>query len=210
MKISPYQKSLGCEFSEMMIYLWYYFNVFTPQAYDQPDVYETSDLPEVDQSENLYDEDPENECIERLHISAKDAFSKFRGKYLTGNVDFSDRLSKRIRTGYDARSGEWELAAEGEKETPFQKFHRLQCETRELFEELTVLQQNEKDVNKVNIKLDKENVSKDNCGILILAYSLFLVPNISWVFVSFKKIFFYYFQRELMKTWSPTLQLLKN
>ncbi|XP_026463247.1 dynactin subunit 2-like [Ctenocephalides felis] len=117
-------------------------------AYDQPDVYETSDLPEVDQSENLYDEDPENECIERLHISAKDAFSKFRGKYLTGNVDFSDRLSKRIRTGYDARSGEWELAAEGEKETPFQKFHRLQCETRELFEELTVLQQNEKDVNK--------------------------------------------------------------
>lgn len=113
-------------------------------------MYETSDLPEVDQSENLYDDDPENECIERLHISAKDAFSKFRGKYLTGNVDFSDRLSKKIRTGYDARSGEWELAGEGEKETPFQKFHRLKCETRELLEELTILQQNETDINKVS------------------------------------------------------------
>lgn len=72
------------------------------QAYDQPDIYETADV--VDQeTSDYYDEEPENESIERLHISTKDSFNKFKGKYLTGHVDFSDSLSKRLRTGYDAR-----------------------------------------------------------------------------------------------------------
>lgn len=72
------------------------------QAYDQPDVYETADV--VDQeTSDYYDEEPENESIERLHISTKDSFNKFKGKHLTGHVDFSDSLSKRLRTGYDAR-----------------------------------------------------------------------------------------------------------
>lgn len=72
------------------------------QAYDQPDVYESEDV--VDQeTSDYYDEEPESESIERLHISTKDSFNKFKGKYLTGHVDFSDSLSKRLRTGYDAR-----------------------------------------------------------------------------------------------------------
>jgi hypothetical protein len=46
----------------------------------------------------------ESDSIERLHISASEAFSKFKGRTLDGKgIDFSDRLSKRLRTGYDAR-----------------------------------------------------------------------------------------------------------
>ncbi|GBP05399.1 Dynactin subunit 2 [Eumeta japonica] len=106
-------------------------------AYDQPDVYETGDLPEADQQEAFEEED--NECIEQLHLSVNDSFNKFRGKFLTGNVDFSDRLTKKSRIGY--RAGEWELAAEGEPETPLEKYNRLRCEFSELLEQI-VEQQN--------------------------------------------------------------------
>ncbi|KAI5635801.1 dynamitin domain-containing protein [Phthorimaea operculella] len=101
-------------------------------AYDQPDVYETGDLPEADQPETF--EEEENECIEQLHLSVKDSFNKFKGKFLTGNVDFSDRLSRKTRIGY--RSGEWELAAEGDPETPLERYNRLRCEFSELLEQV--------------------------------------------------------------------------
>ncbi|GFG37132.1 hypothetical protein Cfor_05792 [Coptotermes formosanus] len=88
----------------------------------------------------------DSDTIERLHISASEAFNKFKGKTLDGKgIDFSDRLSKRLRTGYDARSGDWELAESGEKETPLQKYQRLQCEMRELLEEITQLKERAKD-----------------------------------------------------------------
>ncbi|XP_055529659.1 dynactin subunit 2 [Wyeomyia smithii] len=108
-------------------------------AHDQPDVYETPDVPESETSD-FYDEEPSNESIERLHISTKDSYNKFKGKYLTGNVDFSDRIGKKFRVGYDARSGEWDLAGDGEQETPLQKCLRLQCEMNELMEEIAVSQ----------------------------------------------------------------------
>jgi len=39
--------------------------------------------------------------VEQLHISAKEAFNKFKGKQIVGKpVDFSDRLSNKPRTGY--------------------------------------------------------------------------------------------------------------
>uniref|UniRef100_A0A336MXZ2 CSON007183 protein n=1 Tax=Culicoides sonorensis TaxID=179676 RepID=A0A336MXZ2_CULSO len=107
-------------------------------AHDQPDVYETQTV-EAETSD-FYEEETENESIERLHISTKDSYNKFKGKYLTGNVDFSDRLGKKIRTGYDSRSEEYELAGEGEKETPMQKCRRLQCEMHELITEVAAMQ----------------------------------------------------------------------
>lgn len=113
-------------------------------AYDQPDIYETADMPESNQNAGFYEE--ESDSIERLHISASEAFTKFKGKTLDGKgIDFSDRLSKRLRTGYDARSGDWELVERGEKETPLQKYQRLQCEMKELLEEVTQLKETVKD-----------------------------------------------------------------
>ncbi|CAK1551296.1 unnamed protein product [Leptosia nina] len=102
-------------------------------ANDQPDVYETGDLPEADQPEPY--EEEENDCIEQLHLSVKDSFNKFKGKFLTGNVDFSDRLSRKSRIGY--RSGEWELAPEGEPETALERYNRLRCEFSDLLEQVT-------------------------------------------------------------------------
>jgi len=63
--------------------------------------------------------------IERVHLNPEVASERFRGKYLDGSkVDFSDRISKPRRKGYDALSV-WELAPAGEQETSFQKFLRL-------------------------------------------------------------------------------------
>ncbi|RZF36128.1 hypothetical protein LSTR_LSTR007202 [Laodelphax striatellus] len=70
-------------------------------AYDQPDMYETNDLPESDQNTDIYEEESSG-AIEILHISPNDSFSKFKGKHLSAmNVDFSDRLSKNKKTGYE-------------------------------------------------------------------------------------------------------------
>lgn len=70
---------------------------------------------------------------------------KFKDKHLSGNaVDFSDRLKKVPNRGYDARSGVWELAGEGEKETILQKYQRLQCEMKEFLEEVATLKEEAK------------------------------------------------------------------
>ncbi|XP_059469995.1 dynactin subunit 2 [Neocloeon triangulifer] len=107
-------------------------------AYDQPDVYETEDLPEADQNLDAPEED--NEFIDKPNLNVDTAFGKFRGKILISDrVDFSDRLSRNIRTGYDALSCEFELVGRGENETPIQKFQRLQCEITELGEEINKL-----------------------------------------------------------------------
>lgn len=102
--------------------------------------YETPDCLE-EESSDFYDE-PESEHIERLHLSTKDAYCKFKGKYLTGYVDFSDRISRQLRSGYDARSGLYEYGGggdDGEKEQPIEKCRRLQLEMDELMHELNDL-----------------------------------------------------------------------
>ncbi|EFN65524.1 Probable dynactin subunit 2 [Camponotus floridanus] len=117
-------------------------------AYDQLDVYETSDLPESEQMRMYCEDEPDSSCVEQLHISAKEAFNKFKGKQIVGKpVDFSDRLF-----------GDWELVSEGEKETPLQKYQRLQCEIKELYEEVNELKENSKD--EVEIKSASEIISQ--------------------------------------------------
>lgn len=126
-------------------------------AYDQLDVYETSDLPESEQMRMYCEDEPDSSCVEQLHISAKEAFNKFKGKQIVGKpVDFSDRLSNKPRTGY--KFGDWELVSEGEKETPLQKYQRLQCEIKELYEEVNELKENSKD--EVEIKSASEIISQ--------------------------------------------------
>ncbi|KAK2709777.1 dynactin subunit 2-like [Artemia franciscana] len=105
-------------------------------AHDQPDVYETSDLPEADQDYEFGVDT--SDSIEQLHISTNESISKFRGRWLDGSkVDFSDNIAKRKKSGYIAQNELWELQAQGEPETPLQKFRRLQCETKELLEDLS-------------------------------------------------------------------------
>ncbi|EDW72490.1 uncharacterized protein Dwil_GK20679 [Drosophila willistoni] len=110
-------------------------------AYDQPDVYETPDEPEGENTSDFYDEEPENEAIERLHISANVAHKRFSGATLEGSVDFSESIGRRIGRGYDMRgSCDYVLMGQGEKETPVQKCQRLQIEMNELLNEVAALQ----------------------------------------------------------------------
>ncbi|XP_053645230.1 dynactin subunit 2 isoform X2 [Cherax quadricarinatus] len=109
-------------------------------VYDQPDVYETCDLPESEQEYSLNDSGDSSGAVETLHISANDAHSHFRGKILDASyVDFSDRISYAHRRGYDARRVEWEVGGDLEEETVTQKYQRLKCEVNQLVEEVEAI-----------------------------------------------------------------------
>ena len=107
-------------------------------AHDQPDVFETNELPESDQNYGNEFEST-SDSIETIHITANEAFGKFRGKNVEcDNIDFSDRIRRSKRQGYVTWSGEHynhnDLSES--KETPLQKYQRLNCEVRELLDEI--------------------------------------------------------------------------
>jgi len=104
---------------------------FVPESVD---VYETSDLPEADQH-LLGQNDETTDSIETLRISANEAFGRFKGAYIDSNsVDFSDKLRSSRRKGYNVVwTGE---PSKEEQETPIKKYQRLNCEVRELMDEM--------------------------------------------------------------------------
>ncbi|KAM6294517.1 dynactin subunit 2 [Aegotheles albertisi] len=105
-------------------------------ARNEPDVYETSDVSEDDQAE-FEAEELSSTSVEHLIINPNAAYEKFRDKSLgTKGVDFSDRLSKPRRAGYEP--GEYEILAEapGTRETPQQRYQRLQHEVQELLRQV--------------------------------------------------------------------------
>ncbi|KAL6086352.1 hypothetical protein STEG23_000150 [Scotinomys teguina] len=105
-------------------------------ARNEPDVYETSDLPEDDQAE--FDaEELTSTSVEHIIINPNAAYDKFKDKRVgTKGLDFSDRIGKSRRTGYE--SGDYEMLGEGlgVKETPQQKYQRLLHEVQELSTEV--------------------------------------------------------------------------
>uniref|UniRef100_A0A8C1QNK4 Dynactin 2 (p50) n=1 Tax=Cyprinus carpio TaxID=7962 RepID=A0A8C1QNK4_CYPCA len=111
-------------------------------ASNEPDVYETSDLPEDDQAQ--FESELEELCsdsVERLVVNPNAAYDKFKDKHVSAKgLDFSDRISKSRRVGYE--SGEFELLAEGcgVKETPQQKYQRLVNEIHELCQDVEQIQ----------------------------------------------------------------------
>ncbi|XP_069826467.1 dynactin subunit 2 [Dendropsophus ebraccatus] len=109
-------------------------------ARNEPDVYETSDLPEDDQAE--FDaEELTSTSVEHIIVNPNAAYDKFKDKKIgTKGLDFSDRISKTKRTGYE--SGDYEILGEGIglKETPQQKYQRLLHEVQELNQEVEKIQ----------------------------------------------------------------------
>ena len=107
-------------------------------AHDQPDIYETGDLPECD----LYisDSDEISTSVETLHVTTTDALGKFKGKQVSGNANLSEGIQANKRQECVVWNGDYELAGTGSgpkgTETPLQKYQRLNCEVRELLEEL--------------------------------------------------------------------------
>ncbi|XP_044299224.1 dynactin subunit 2 isoform X1 [Varanus komodoensis] len=107
-------------------------------ARNEPDVYETSDLPEDDQAEfDAELEELTSTSVEHIIVNPNAAYDKFKDKRVgTKGLDFSDRIGKSKRTGYE--SGEYEILGEGlgAKETPQQKYQRLLHEVQELTAEV--------------------------------------------------------------------------
>uniref|UniRef100_A0A3B3RCH9 Dynactin 2 (p50) n=1 Tax=Paramormyrops kingsleyae TaxID=1676925 RepID=A0A3B3RCH9_9TELE len=103
------------------------FYVLTPK-YNVP-------LPAVFQEELCSD------SVERIVVNPNAAYDKFKDKRVgTRGLDFSDRISKTRRVGYE--SGEFEILAEhcGLKETPQQKYQRLVNEIQDLTQEVEGIQ----------------------------------------------------------------------
>jgi len=95
------------------------------------DVYETSDLPEADQ--HYFGGDETTDSVETLHVSTNEAFGRFKGAFVDNKtVDFSDRIRVSRRKGYIVWKGEEQV----EDETPVKKYQRINCEIRELIEEI--------------------------------------------------------------------------
>ena len=89
-------------------------------AHDQPDVFETNDLPESDQNYGA-EFDSTSDSVETIHITANEAFGKFKGKNVEcDNIDFSDRIRRSKRQGYITWSGEYQsnTGSSQHKETP--------------------------------------------------------------------------------------------
>ncbi|KAK1796420.1 hypothetical protein P4O66_009476, partial [Electrophorus voltai] len=119
--------------------------IISTQASNEPDVYETSDLPEDDQAQ-FESEELCSDSVERIVVNPNAAYDKFKDKRVsTKGLDFSDRISKSRRVGYE--SGEYELLGEGcgVKETPQQKYQRLVNEIQELTEEVERIQTSAKE-----------------------------------------------------------------
>ncbi|XP_062401813.1 dynactin subunit 2 [Sardina pilchardus] len=109
-------------------------------AFNEPDVYETSDLPEDDQAQ-FESEELCSDSVERIVVNPNASYDKFKDKRVsTKGLDFSDRITKNRRVGYE--SGEYEILAEGcgVKETPQQKYQRLLNEIQELTQEVDSIQ----------------------------------------------------------------------
>ncbi|GFT72091.1 dynactin subunit 2 [Nephila pilipes] len=115
-------------------------------AHDQPDVYETSDLPEAEQGNLSLSDSVMDQCdsVETLKVSPNEAFNKFKGKSLDGkNVDFTDGIGHVRKIGYDIRSGDWEMVGDhsNEKENPLQAYNRIQFEVKQLFEQVNEMKE---------------------------------------------------------------------
>ncbi|GFW79407.1 dynactin subunit 2 [Trichonephila clavipes] len=115
-------------------------------AHDQPDVYETSDLPEAEQGNLSLSDVVMDQCdsVETLKVSPNEAFNKFKGKSLDGkNVDFTDGIGHGRKIGYDIRSGDWEMIGDhsSEKENPLQAYNRIQFEVKQLFEQVNEMKE---------------------------------------------------------------------
>ena len=125
-------------------------------AHDQPDVFETNDLPESDQNFGT-EFDGTSDSVETIQITANEAFGKFKGKNVEcDNIDFSDRIRRSKRQGYVTWTGDYEIdgSASVGKETPLQKYQRLNCEVRELLDEI-----------ETTVKQDGQENSKTMAGL---------------------------------------------
>ncbi|XP_003740602.1 dynactin subunit 2 [Galendromus occidentalis] len=127
-------------------------------AIDQPDIYETDDLPEVDQASEGGDD---SEAVEVLHISTKYAYNKFKDCRIdSSKTDFSDHLIFGRKKGYNVTYGEWELSDDKENESLPQRYHRIKTEVKQFLEDVTAIEQGKRPDNHEVLLADMEMLEK--------------------------------------------------
>ncbi|XP_026529708.1 dynactin subunit 2 isoform X5 [Pseudonaja textilis] len=135
-------------------------------ARNEPDVYETCDLPEDDQAEfDAELEELTSTSVEHIIVNPNAAYDKFKDKRVgTKGLDFSDRIGKSKRTGYE--SGDYEILGEGlhVKETPQQKYQRLLHEVQELTTEVEKIKNSVKE-SSAEEKLTPVTLAKQVAGL---------------------------------------------
>ena len=107
----------------------------------QPDVFETSDLPESDQPDPASTSNGQQQPvevaaaadqIETLKVDVKDVYGKFKDKRVDASkVDFSDKVGLSTRAGYEGVV-EMQINLDRANETLDMRFKRLQvsyCDT---------------------------------------------------------------------------------
>jgi len=100
----------------------------------QPDVFETSDLPEADQAAAAQPESVDSEQVETIQVDVKDVYGRFKDKRLDASkVDFSDGVLS--RAGYESNS-HFQINLDRADENLEMRFKRLQMEMQELSEDL--------------------------------------------------------------------------
>lgn len=107
-------------------------------AVGEPDVYETNDLPEVDQLSSRPACEDQSDCVQIITTGVGDAYKRFGSAKVdvSSETDFSQTGFRKLRGYRTFNDGIWEIAAQGETESPLQRYHRLQAETHQLLEEL--------------------------------------------------------------------------
>lgn len=118
------------------------------------DVFETSDLPEVDQHLLSTTDVDQNDNVEILPITPNEAFGRFKGSYIDSkSVDFSEKLRNDRRQGY---SIVW-TGEPKKEETPLKKYKRLNCEVRELLDDIKNSKSDASDqgLDKMSVELEK-------------------------------------------------------
>jgi len=98
------------------------------------DTFETGEEPAQPDFDN---NELKSDAVEHLSLDTTKSFDFFKNKYLdSSNTDFSDRIQKTHKGGYQAKSVYEIIGEQVAKETPQQKYQRLQLELQELAEEV--------------------------------------------------------------------------
>jgi len=96
------------------------------------EVFETSSLCEADQ--HYFNTEETSDSVKTINVTTSQAFGRFKGSFVDNRrVDFSDTIRNSRRKGYIVWKGNED---DGKEETPFKKYQRLNCEIRELMDEV--------------------------------------------------------------------------
>jgi len=98
------------------------------------DVFETGE--EIEEP-GINNAELKSDAVEHLSLDTKKSFDMFKNKFLdSSNADFSDRIQRSLKGGFQAKSVFEIIGEQVAKETPQQKYQRLQLELQELSDEM--------------------------------------------------------------------------